>query len=76
MASVGAPACSEPGNSYSESTKVSRKLTEDENGRFAGAALDPHAHIFAREGSGFVVLDANWGAEMGRRGLAPATREA
>ena len=28
------------------------------------------------EGSGFVALDAAWEAEMGRRGLAPATREA
>lgn len=28
------------------------------------------------EGSGFVGLDAAWDAEMGRRGLAPATREA
>ena len=28
------------------------------------------------EGSDFVALDAAWGAEMGRRGLAPATREA
>jgi integrase len=27
-------------------------------------------------GSGFVALDAAWEAEMGRRGLAPATREA
>ena len=28
------------------------------------------------EGSGFVALDAAWQAEMDRRGLAPATREA
>jgi hypothetical protein len=28
------------------------------------------------EGGGFVELDAAWKAEMGRRGLAPATREA
>ena len=28
------------------------------------------------EGSDFVALDAAWEAEMGRRGLAPATREA
>src|SRR4051794_23998104 len=28
------------------------------------------------EGSGFVALDAAWEAEMGRRGLAPATRGA
>src|SRR4029077_9357006 len=28
------------------------------------------------EGSDFVALDAVWEAEMGRRGLAPVTREA
>ncbi len=28
------------------------------------------------EGADFVALDADWEAEMGRRGLAPATREA
>ena len=28
------------------------------------------------EGSDFVALDAAWEAEIGRRGLAPATREA